>query len=311
MLISIVIPVYNGAKTVQPLARRLVELLGPQDLQIVLINDGSQDDSDAVCRELHRELPAVITYLNLARNFGEHNAVMAGLNHAHGQYVVIMDDDFQNPPEEVPGLIRQAVEGDFDVVYTYYAEKKHHWFRNLGSRFNNFFAHFMLNKPLGLYLSSFKCLNRFMVNEIIKYKGYCPYIDGLVLRTTRNIGQMLVRHDQRREGRSGYNLRKMVGLYFNMLVNFSVIPLRISFVLGIIFSLMGLLGSLAVIVNKLVHPNEELGWSSLIASVLTFSGVQLLILGLVGEYVGRLLLNANNSPQFVVRDKRDRKDDHG
>ncbi len=163
MFVSIVIPVYNGARTIGPLVRHLLDVLHQYTLQIVLVNDDSPDNSDAVCRALYEEHPESVTYLKLAKNFGEHNAVMAGLRHTRGDYVVIMDDDFQNPPDEVARLIDCAAHGDHDVVYTWYRRKHHHWFRNLGSRLNNFVASWMLDKPRDLYLSSFKCLSRFAV----------------------------------------------------------------------------------------------------------------------------------------------------
>jgi undecaprenyl-phosphate 4-deoxy-4-formamido-L-arabinose transferase len=300
-LFSIVIPVYNGAKTIGRLVERLSEVLPEGGFQIVLVNDGSQDDSHEVCRELSAKDP-FITYVNLARNFGEHNAVMAGLQFVEGDYTVIMDDDFQNPPEEVLKLVDEARLGQFDVVYTYYSKKKHSLFRNLGSRFNDWVANFMLDKPKDLYLSSFKCLSRFAVKEILKYNGPYPYIDGLVLRSTSNIGKVEVSHARREEGRSGYTLRKLVRLWLNMFVNFSVMPLRASSVLGLVFSTLGLIFSVAVIVEKLLHPEIPIGWPSLIVVVMMFSGVQLLMLGLIGEYLGRLFLSMNATPQFAVRE---------
>ena len=305
MLVSIVIPVYNGARTISPLVKRLFDVLHDHDLQIVLVNDGSPDNSDQVCREIQSAHAEAITYVRLAKNFGEHNAVMAGLRHARGDYVVIMDDDFQNPPEEVTRLIDHAVQGDYDVVYTYYARKQHHWFRNLGSRLNSLVASSMLDKPRDLYLSSFKCLNRFVVREITKYEGPFPYIDGLALRATRHIGKIEVRHDPRREGRSNYTLRKLVHLWLNMFVNFSVIPLRVSTLVGLLLSGVGFLLGLAVLVEKLLNPGVPIGWSSVVIAVVLFSGVQLVMLGLVGEYLGRLFLSTNQTPQFVIREVLD------
>ncbi len=303
MLVSIVIPVYNGAATIGPLAERLIEVLGGDGLELVLVNDASQDHSHQVCLDLQKRYPQVVRYLLLARNFGEHNAVMAGLNHAAGDYVVIMDDDFQNPPEEVYKLVQAAVEGGYDVVYSRYDVKRHHWFRNLGSRLTNLAADFMLQKPHGLYLSSFKCLNRFLVDEIIKYDGYCPYIDGLILRTTRRIGQVTVRHDQRREGRSGYTLRKLVRLQLDLLINFSLMPLRVSFLLGLIFGCLGLLGAVWVVIEKFLYPHIQQGWASMLVIILVFGGMQFMIMGLVGEYLGRVLLSANKNPQYVIRER--------
>ncbi len=304
MTITIVIPVYRGAKSIGPLVHRLVDILGrgPDRLQIVLVNDGSPDNSHEVCLDLHAEFPDIVTYLKLARNFGEHRAVMAGLNHVQGDYVVIMDDDFQNPPEEVARLIDHAVKHNYDIVYTYYQKKHHHWFRNLGSKLNDVVANFMLGKPRGLYLSSFKCLNRFLVKEIIKYSAPYPYIDGLALRATQNIGTIQVRHEPRREGQSNYTFRKLVSLWLSMFVNFSVMPLRVSTIMGLIFSALGFLMSLVVVIEWLVSPDRQPGWPSVIVSVVLFSGVQLIMLGLVGEYLGRLFLTNNQTPQFVVRE---------
>jgi undecaprenyl-phosphate 4-deoxy-4-formamido-L-arabinose transferase len=305
MLVSIVIPVYNGAGTIGALVHRLLEVLHDHDLQVVLVNDGSPDNSDQVCREIQAAHAEAVTYVRLAKNFGEHNAVMAGLRHARGEYVVIMDDDFQNPPEEVTRLIDHAVQGDYDVVYTYYVRKHHHWFRNLGSRLNGWMAGFMLDKPRDLYLSSFKCLSRFVVREIIKYEGPFPYVDGLALRATRHIGKIEVRHEPRREGHSNYTLRKLVHLWLNMFVNFSVMPLRVSTLMGLLFSAVGFLLGLVVLVEKFLNPGVPIGWSSVIVAVVLFSGVQLILLGLVGEYLGRLFLSTNQTPQFVIREVLD------
>jgi glycosyltransferase involved in cell wall biosynthesis len=302
VLISIVIPVYNGARTVGPLVERLVEVLPVTTLQIVLVDDGSLDASDEVCRALSARYAGVVTYVKLGRNFGEHNAVMAGLWHARGDYAVIMDDDFQNPPEEVGRLIDHAVRHGHDVVYTYSAVKHHHWLRNLGSRLNDRVANFMLDKPRHLYLSSFKCLSRFLVGQILKYRGPYPYIDGLVLRCTQNIGTIEVRHAPRREGRSNYTVRKLLRLWLNMFVNFSVMPLRVSTVVGLACSVLGLALGVEVLVERLVRPGVPVGWASVLVPVVLFSGVQLVMLGLLGEYLGRLFLTENQTPQFVVRE---------
>lgn len=302
MLTTIVIPVYNGAATIGPLAERLIEARKGEDLQIVLVNDGSPDNSHEVCAALRDTHPAMVTYVHLARNFGEHNAVMAGLHYARGDYVVIMDDDFQNPPEEVLRLVKHAAEHGYDVVYSRYPQKRHHWFRNLGSRFNGFVANLLLDKPRDLYLSSFKCMSRLVVNEVLKYTGPYPYIDGLALRCTRRIGTIEVRHDPRSQGRSGYTFRRLVRLWLNMFVNFSVLPLRVSTLMGFLFSFVGLVLGVLAVVEKLVRPETQVGWTSVIVTLLLFSGVQLVMLGLVGEYLGRLFLSINQTPQFVVRE---------
>ena len=299
--IGIVIPVYNGALTIGNLIDKLIALLPYKNKKIILVNDGSTDNSHEVCLKKAEQYPDIITYLSLSKNFGEHNAVMAGLNYADTDYVVIMDDDFQNPPDEVEKLINTTIDGGYDVTYSYYEEKKHTFFRNFGSKFNDIVATFLLDKPPNLYLSSFKCINRFTVNEVIKYKGPFPYIDGLILRVTRNIGKVMVRHEERQINRSNYTLRKLIHLWLNMFVNFSVIPLRISTVLGLFMAFIGAIMSIYVFIDKVFISSNPLGWSSIMVAVITFSGVQLLIIGLIGEYLGRLFLTGNMTPQYVIK----------
>jgi undecaprenyl-phosphate 4-deoxy-4-formamido-L-arabinose transferase len=199
-------------------------------------------------------------------------------------------------------LLEHAYQHGYDIVYTYYPRKRHHWFRNLGSRFNDRVANLMLGKPPDLYLSSFKCLHRFTVNEMLKYTGPFPYIDGLALRCTHNIGKLEVRHEPRQEGRSNYTFRKLVHLWLNMFVNFSVLPLRVSTLTGLVFSVFGFLLGVWGFVEKMVCPDLPVGWSSVIVAIVLFSGVQLVMLGMVGEYLGRLFLSCNQTPQFVVRE---------
>lgn len=301
MKISVVIPVYQGGNTIGKLTDELVAHLKHYALEIILVNDGSTDNSHDECSKLCKRYPDVIKYICLARNFGEHNAVLAGLNHVGGDYAVIIDDDFQNPPEEIEKLVVKAIEDNRDVVYSCYESKKHTFFRNLGSGFNNLVASYLLNKPKDLYLSSFKCMNRFIVEEVIKYKGPFPYLDGLIWRSTRNIGKVLVRHARREEGRSGYTLRKLIRLWLNMFVNFSIYPLRASIVIGVLFSIMGAVFSVFLIIDKVLHPDIPMGITSIMVAILIFSGVQMIMLGLIGEYLGKLFMTNNQTPQYVER----------
>lgn len=299
--LSIVIPVYRGARTVGPLVRRLRECLGHlYRLEVVLVNDGSPDDSAAVCRRLARR-QSDVRFVDLARNFSEHNAVMAGLHFTSGEYVVVMDDDFQNPPEEVIRLVNEIDKG-YDVVFSYYARKEHNFFRNLGSAFNNLVATLLIGKPRDLYLSSFKIMSRFVVEELVKYSGPYPYLDGLILRVTRNYSRVLVRHAPRAHGKSGYTLRKLVALWLNMFTNFSILPLRLASILGLCLSVVGLVIAAAFVIEKLTHPELPAGWASLIVSLFLIGGAQLFALGMIGEYLGRLFLKENGTPQFVVRE---------
>jgi undecaprenyl-phosphate 4-deoxy-4-formamido-L-arabinose transferase len=299
--VSIVIPVYRGARTIGPLVERLEQHLGGvHDLEIVLVNDGSPDDSGAVCRQLAAARPRV-RFVNLSRNFGEHNAVMAGLNHCAGDVAVIMDDDFQNPPSEVSKLVA-AVEAGHDVAFACYERKQHSWFRNFGSRFNDRVASVMLGKPRDLYLASFKAINRWLIEEVIRYEGPYPYLDGLILRATRDYVTVAVQHDARQEGRSGYTVRKLVALWLNMFTNFSILPLRIAAIAGIVVGCLGVASAIVFLVEKLRDPSLPAGWASLIVSLMLLSGIQLFALGMIGEYLGRLFLKDVGRPQFVVRD---------
>jgi undecaprenyl-phosphate 4-deoxy-4-formamido-L-arabinose transferase len=301
--ISIVIPVFRGESTIGPLVDRLFDELGELLLQVILVNDGSPDQSDRVCRELFLKYGHRVCYLKLSRNFGEHNAVMAGLSKSTGDFTVIMDDDFQNPPEEVLKLVEYASSHNYDVVYSHYSKKKHSLWRNLGSRLNDRMATILLKKPQDLYLSSFKCLNHWLVKEIGRYEGPYPYIDGLILQRTSRIGSVEVRHDQRLNGRSNYTLKKLISLWLRMFVNFSVVPLRISTVVGFLMSGIGALLGIAVVVERLVSPETAVGWASMVVIILLFSGVQLVMLGLIGEYLGRLFLTINGTPQYTVREE--------
>ena len=300
--LSFVIPVYNGSRTIGRVVNRIREMYGDLRYEIVLINDGSKDESEQVCDDLVRRYPDTITFLHLARNFGEHGAVLAGLNHVRGAFAAILDDDGQNPPEEVQRLYDEIRSRGYDVVYGRYKVKRHNLLRNLGSRFNDRVANFMLNKPRDLYLSSFKILNRFIIDEITRYKGAFPYIDGLILRTTSNLGQILVEHRVREGSGSGYTLRKLVHLWLNMFLNFSITPLRVSALLGTFASVVSLFLLVAIVIDRLyINPEVTLGIPTVLVVVVFFAGVQLVILGTMGEYLGRLFLDHSKAPQFVVR----------
>ncbi len=300
--LSIVIPVFNAQLTIAKLVNTLIaEINTCYNLEIILVNDYSSDESNAECFKLYKEHASIVKYLALAKNFGEHNAVMAGLNKVSGDYTVIMDDDFQNPIEEVKKLIEYALENDYDVVYTYYQEKMHKRWRNMGSRLNNYMANILLKKPKDLYLSSFKCLNRFLVSEIIRYDLPYPYIDGLILRSTANIGKIQVNHDKREHGKSGYTLVKLIKLWSNMFTSFSVIPLRVSVFIGMFFALTGLLFGLYTIIEHFMVPKLPEGFSLTMTAIFVFAGIQLISLGMIGEYVGRIFISQNKQPQYTIR----------
>jgi undecaprenyl-phosphate 4-deoxy-4-formamido-L-arabinose transferase len=299
--LSIVVPVYRGAATVGALVAALSELRPEGGLEVILVNDGSPDNSGEVCRELARTATIPLTYIEHARNFGEHNAVMTGLRHARGAYVITMDDDLQNPPEEVVRIYDHARLGGFDVVYTRYAVKEHEGWRNLGSRFANWVADQLMDKPKGLYLSSFRCMSALAVAEVIKYRGPYPYVDGLLMQVTQRLDSIEVKHFARAEGRSNYTVRRLVRLWMNLATNFSVLPLRLAVLAGVAMGFLGLLAAAYVIVEALLGETPS-GWASLMTVTLLIAGVQFLILGVLGEYVGRAFMSANGKPQGVVRE---------
>jgi glycosyltransferase involved in cell wall biosynthesis len=302
--LSIVIPVFNAEKTIAALCKELIALLSDSfRLEIILINDCSHDNTDAVCKQLHAEYPETVVYAKLSRNFGEHNAVMAGLNQAHGDYVVIMDDDFQNPPSEVITLVTEIRKG-FDVVYCSYPEKNDSIFRNFASYLNGSMARVVLNKPANLYLSSFKAMNRFLVDRIITYTTPNPYLDAIILGITRNIGKVEVCHNQRREGRSGYTLKKLTALWGNMVVSYSLIPLRVVTISGIFLALLGTYSVITMMLSSLSPViTDPTDLEELTSITMFFRGIQLFAIGILGEYVGRIYLKLNQEPQFIIREK--------
>ncbi len=298
--LSVVIPVYRGAATIGRLVEALSALRPEGGIEIVLVNDGSPDNSGEVCRALVQSATVPITFVEHARNFGEHNAVMTGFRHARGAYVINMDDDLQNPPEEVVRLYDHARLGGWDVVYTSYARKEHEGWRNLGSRFANRVADALLDKPRGLYLSSFRCCSALVVREVTKYSGPYPYIDGLIMQVTQRITTLEVKHFARAEGESNYTMRRLVRLWLNLATSFSLLPLRLAMFAGAAMGVLGLLLALFVIIEAMFIETPS-GWASTMTVMLLIAGVQFLILGVMGEYLGRAFLSANGKPQGVVR----------
>jgi glycosyltransferase involved in cell wall biosynthesis len=304
--VSLLIPVYNGAGTVEQVLAEIHDAFRARRFEVVLINDGSTDDSETVCARLVDNHPATVRFVQLARNFGEHNAVLAGLRYARGDYVTVLDDDGQNPPAEALRLYETIRRTQQDVVYGRAVVKHHSWVRNAGSWFNDRMATLLLKKPRNLYLSSFKVMNRFLVDAVASHGGSRPYIDGLIYRTTRNIGQIDVAHRPRHGGRSNYGPRRLVGLWLDMLLSFSILPLRIAGVLGLVCSVLSGLLLVAAVIDKLwLNPGVTVGIPTVVITIAFFAGVQLLILGTIGEYLGRLFLDYSGAPQFVVRYVKD------
>ena len=300
--LSFVIPLYNSAATIGAVVRAIEALTIEGGCEIVLVNDGSSDATADVGRELVRTARVPLTYVEHARNYGEHNAVLTGWRHARGAHLVNLDDDGQNPPAEAVRLWQQARTTGLDVVFGHYAVKQHSAWRNLGSWFTNRMTDWALEKPPGFYLSSFRCVTAFVAREVAAHTGPYPYIDGLILQVTQRIGSIEVRHEARRDGASGYTLRRLLRLWLSAWVNFSVLPLRVATGLGLVMALAGLAGFGWVVWLRVTNQGPTFGWGSLMAALLVFSGTQLVLLGVIGEYIGRMFLTVNRRPQAVLRD---------
>jgi len=299
--LSFVIPLYYSADTIAALVKEIEALVIEGGHELVLVNDGSRDATAGICRELLRDARIPITFVNHARNYGEHNAVLTGYRHAHGAYIVNLDDDGQNPPAEAVKLWQHARREGLDVVYGHYSRKEHTAFRNFGSWLTNRMTDWVLDKPKGFYLSSFRCVSAFVAREAAAHEGPFPYIDGLILQVTQNIGALEVQHAERAAGQSGYTLRRLLRLWLSTFVNFSVMPLRLATLLGLVMAAAGLLGLGMIFYLRYINRGPDYGWGSLMGALLVFSGTQLVVLGLIGEYVGRMFLTVNRRPQSVVR----------
>ena len=295
MLLSVVIPVYHGAITIVRLVEIVQEQLRAYAFEIILINDGSKDNSEKVCLSLSEQYQN-ITFLSLRKNFGEFNAVMCGLNYAKGKYTVIIDDDFQNPPSEIIKLLETAQKGDFDVVYGQYDKKKHTSFRNFGSWMVNQITTLLFDKPADLYLSSFKIIKKEIIEEICIYEGPYPYIDGLIFNVTDNVGKVTVLHNDRHHGESNYNFKKLAGLFLNIFFGYSLLPVRVALFLGFFATFIALILSITQFLGMTDYPIRLV--------VLFVGGIQLISIGIVGEYVGKTFLTQSRVPQYSLKIKK-------
>jgi undecaprenyl-phosphate 4-deoxy-4-formamido-L-arabinose transferase len=302
LALSFVIPLYRSSQTIADVVRDIEGLDVPGGHEIILVHDGSDNATTDVCRRLVAEARVPITLIEHARNYGEHNAVLTGWRHARGGHIVNLDDDGQNPPAEALRLWQEALRTGLDVVFGWYAEKQHSAFRNWGSRFTNRMTDWALDKPHGFYLSSFRCVSEFVAHQVVTYAGPYPYIDGLILQVTQRIGSIEVRHEPRRAGESTYTLRRLVRLWLSAWINFSILPLRLATLLGLLLAFAGVV-ALAIVGwmwFRQIGPDSGFGW--IMAALLVFSGTQLVMLGLIGEYIGRMFLTVNQRPQAVVRE---------
>lgn len=308
--ISFVIPCYRSADTIGAVVTEIMDTMKnikTYEYDIVLVNDCSPDNTYEVIKQIC-EKNSNVKGINLAKNFGQHAALMAGLRRADGDIVVCLDDDGQTPANEVGKLI-EGIENGSDVVYASYTSKKHSAFRNFGSYLNDLMTRVMLGKPKELHLTSYFAARRFVVESMLQYEHNYPYVIGLVLRATKNITNVPVNHRSRVTGSSGYTMRKLLSLWFNGFTAFSIFPLRLATVTGAAFAMGGFIYGIYTIIKKLVNPDVPMGFSSLMAAVVFIGGMLMLMLGLIGEYVGRIYISINNSPQYVIREETGTKED--
>ena len=302
--VSFVIPCYKSALTIEGVIQEIKETMASfqekYSYEVILVNDFPEDGTFDVIREITAENENIIG-VNLAKNFGQHAALMAGFHYCSGDITVCLDDDGQTPANEVGKLLDKIEEG-YDVVYAKYEHKKHSAFRNFGSKVNEIMTRFMLGKPRELYVSSYFAARKFVVDEMLRYQNSYPYVIGLVLRTTKNVTNVVVNHREREIGTSGYTFGKLLGLWLNGFTAFSIKPLRVATACGGFCAVVGFLYGIYTIIKKLVNPAVPMGWRSTMAALVFIGGMLMLMLGLIGEYLGRIYISLNNAPQYVVRE---------
>lgn len=302
--ISFVIPCYRSERTIETVVAEIRDTVSARaqdfDYEVVLVNDCSPDNVWQVIQKMAAADPKV-KGICLAKNFGQHSALMAGYSQATGDYIVSLDDDGQTPASETFKLVDKLEEG-YDVVYGYYQHAAQHLFRRLGSWVNKKMAENIIGQPRSLKTTSFFIMRDFIAKEIVNYKHPFAYISGLVFRATKNLGNVQVNHRRRLEGRSGYTLAGLIGLWINGFTAFSVKPLRAATYIGLFCAIAGFAAGIFVVYQKLTHPEVPVGYSSILASLMFIGGMIMLLLGLIGEYVGRIYICMNQSPQYVIRE---------
>lgn len=302
-MISVVIPCYRSQFSIESVVDGTYRTLSQRDelFEIILINDGSPDEVWSVITKLTEKYPDIVKGINFTKNYGQHAALLAGYKYSKGDIVISMDDDGQTNPEFIWKLIDKLNEG-FDVVYAKYPVTKESLFRRLGSWANNKMSEDLIGKPKNVKGTSFNAIRRYVIEDMIKYDKSYPYIGGLVYRATSNIGDVEIEHSERKQGKSGYTLNKLVNLTLNGFTAFSVKPLRIASYLGIFSAFIGFIYAVVIIIRKIVNPSIQLGYSSLMSAILFIGGLIMFLLGMIGEYVGRIYISINNQPQYVIKE---------
>ncbi len=298
--ISIVIPVYNSEGNLIELARQVHDALAEISYELILVNDGSKDASWEHIVQLCRQNNHVIG-VNLRKNSGQDNAIMAGLSYATGNYTVIMDDDIQHSPYDIITLYDECRQG-YDVCYANFLKKNQALWKNMGSWFNGKIADVLIDKPKHIYLSPFQIIRKEVVDEVLKYKGPYPYVQGLLLQTTNNVTQIIIEHHERYKGKSNFNLFRSISVFVKLATSFSVYPLRIASLLGFFVASIGFGLALFYLFEYFLTDHAVEGWLTLVLINLIIGGLVLASIGLIGEYMGRMYLSLNSKPQYTIKE---------
>lgn len=303
--ISFVIPCYGSEKTIEFVINEIVEVVEEKaneyDYEVIAINDCSPDNVLSVLIRLANSNKK-IKVIDFAKNFGKHAGVLAGFKFASGDYIVGLDDDGQCPVNHLWELLEPIINNQSDYSMAGYNKVKQSGFKNIGSTINSLMSHILLKKPKNLYFSNFYAMKKYIAKEMIRYNNPYPYLEGLTLRTTDSFAIVPMEERERYEGNGNFTLHKSISLWLNGFTAFSVKPLRISSIIGILCSFIGFIFGLAVIIKKLINPLIVIGYSSIMATLLFVGGIIMLMLGLIGEYIGRIYISINNSPQYVIKD---------
>jgi polyisoprenyl-phosphate glycosyltransferase len=296
--ISVVIPVYNSENCLDELNQQISDALKDVSYELILVNDKSKDKSwDKIVRLT--EVNKSVRGISLKKNAGQDNAIMAGLAKAKGEYVVIMDDDLQHSPYDILKLHETCKRG-YDICYGLFSDKKQSRWKNAGSQLNDYLAQLFLKKPVGLYLSPFKIMHTSLVQEVLGYKGAFPYVDGIVLALTSNITQIELVHQKRFDGKGNYSLFKSVSVFLKHVTGYSLYPLRIATIIGILAASLSFLLGVIFVVDYLTNDVHVEGWITLVLLIVFFNGLMLMCIGLIGEYIGRIYLTITSRRQYVV-----------
>jgi glycosyltransferase involved in cell wall biosynthesis len=306
-LFSAVIPVYNSERSLNELSKRLVDVFEKEmnvEHEIIFVDDASKDQSWDVLKKIKRTNTRIVV-IRLSRNFGQHNATMCGFNHCRGEFVVTLDDDLQHPPEEIPKLYQRLTETGADVVIGCPEKKRHSIFRNLGSLFIDRAYRRIFDKPPEIYIGSFRMIKEWVVKELVLNKSPNPMIGGIILQTTHNIANERLAHCKRAYGSSNYKFEKIIKIVLDLFINFSTIPLKIVSGCGTVFFIMSVIAGLYIIGRKILGLITIPGWASIMVLFLFFSGLNMIVLGVVGEYLARIIKEVTYAKQYLIREQID------